>query len=287
MVEWISKNLENKGFPPPYRSQAEHLVSHALGISRLDIYLQYDKPCTADEQKRLREFVKRRHNHEPTAYILGHADFWSLRVSVGPGVLIPRQETEVLVEAILKYLPKDEEQPVRILELGTGTAAIPLALCSERENLEIISVDFSAEALQYAQKNIQQHADLLQPRNNQIHILQGNCFGAIRPKAEFDLIFSNPPYIPSQHIEGLHQEVKSWEPNLALNGGGSGTEFYETLKHSATNLLKTEGILVFEHGFDQREQLKSLIPNGSDFTLVEEIKDYGGLDRVLSFRKTI
>lgn len=285
LVEWITKDLESKGFPPPYRSQAEHLVSHALGISRLDIYLQYDKPCTAEEQARLREFVKRRHQHEPTAYIMGHMDFWSLKIEVGPGVLIPRQDTEVLVEAILKYLPSHSKEKHRILELGTGTAAIPLALCSERDNLEIVTVDCSSDALEYAQRNIENHLDLIEPKENVIQVLLGDCFTGIHPQSRFDLIVSNPPYIPSQDINGLHHEVKHWEPDLALNGGACGTKFYQTLKHSAHGLLKAGGILIFEHGFDQREQLKNLVSTGPEFSLIEEIKDYGGLDRVLAFRK--
>ena len=282
LVQWISNDFEKKGFPPPHRLQAEQIVGHALNISRLEIYLQFDKPCTKQEQQKVRDLVKRRYKREPTSYILGYQDFWSLRLKVGPGVLIPRTDTEVLIEKALEIIPETPlEGNFRILELGTGTAAIPLALCSEREHLRILSSECSPEAIRFASQNIREYAEVIETKNNSITLIHGDGFSAISKELKADMIISNPPYIPSDDIQALQNEVKDWEPSLALDGGEDGLEFYKLLFGEAENRLKRDGILLFEHGYNQVLQLGTLLKSYPKLKLVESSKDYSGLDRVM------
>ena len=286
LVNWICSDLEQKGFPPPHRSQAELLVSHALNMSRLDIYLQHDKPTTPAEQEKLRDLLKRRYKREPTAYILGHCDFWTLNFKVGAGVLIPRPDTEILVEAILDRISNAPGRGlVQILELGTGCAIIPLSLCSERMCLEFTCTDVSSEALWWAKINIDAHKHLASERKNRILLVQTDRFSAIHPRASYDFIVSNPPYIPDLEIPGLQKEVSEWEPTIALAGGKHGTDFYQFLQQAAIQFLKPSGYLIFEHGFDQAQVIAELMKTETELRLVENRKDYAGHDRVQVYQK--
>ncbi|MBU3914770.1 peptide chain release factor N(5)-glutamine methyltransferase [bacterium] len=286
LVQWISNDFSRRGFPPPHRLEAEQLVSFALSISRLDLYLQYDRPCTKEEQTRLRKLVERRHTREPLAYILQECDFWSMTLEVGPGVLIPRQDTEVLIEAALEIIPNTiNDQSFSILELGTGSGAIPLALCSERDNLFVVTIENSEKALQFAIRNIDKYKQENQRKRNKIFPVLGNGFDFISKQPIVDLMISNPPYIPAKDIEHLQEEVALWEPKTALNGGEKGLDFYELLKSSAEIHLKTGGFLIFEHGYDQKLPIIDLMKTSESLTLEKAIKDYSKQDRVLVYQK--
>jgi release factor glutamine methyltransferase len=288
LVQWMRDDFAKRGFPGHLRLEAERLVSHALNISRLDIYLQYDKPCSVEEQQAVRELVIRRRKREPCSYLMETCEFWSLSLAVGPGVLIPRPETEVLVEATLKIIRKENRTTpfFQILELGTGSAAIPLALSSEEQQLRLIATDISEQALAFARINLNQYQVEIKNQQNQIHLIQGDRFNPVKKQPIYDCIVSNPPYIPTQDVDLLQEEVRLWEPINALNGGSDGLDFYQYLKKSAEVLLKPGGFLVFEHGFDQRESIQQLMASGSQLKLVESIKDYAKHDRVLVFKKS-
>lgn len=286
MVEWIAGDFQKRGLPGSARSQAELLVSYALNISRMDIYLQFDKPTTSKEQKRLRELVKRRYQREPTAYILGNCEFWSLELLVGPGVLIPRQETEILVSSVLERIshPKSESR-IRILELGTGSAAIPLAVCSDAADIDFYSVENSFAALDYAKKNITCHLKNLGDNNNRIYLIHADRFDCISTDTRFDFIVSNPPYIETETVKGLQQEVLNWEPSQALLGGENGLDYYDYFLNESLCFLKPGGYLIFEHGHNQKKSIQNLYSDSDELDFVESVKDYGGLDRVLIFQK--
>ncbi len=284
LVNWISDDFSKRGFPPPHRLEAEQLVSHALNISRLDIYLQYDKPCTKEEQAVLRELVKRRQKREPVAYIVGSCDFWSVSLSVGPGVLIPRQDTETLVEVALKKIPADDN-PFLILEFGTGSAAIPLALCSERQNIYFVTIEKSKTALEFAARNIEAHQDSNNRKNNKINLIHGDGFTPITNQPLFDAIVANPPYIPGYKIASLQAEVCNWEPTDALDGGREGIDYYHYLKAASEVLLKPQGHLIFEHGFDQKTVIQDLMKQSSSLDFVESSQDISQNDRILVYQK--
>ena len=287
LVEWMRDDFTKRGFPGHLRLEAERLVSHALNISRLDIYLQYDKPCTVEEQQAVRELVIRRRKREPCSYLMETCEFWSLSLAVGPGVLIPRPETEVLVEATLKSIRRGKRAAptLQILELGTGSCAIPLALSSEEQQLVLVATDISEQALSFARTNINHYQVEIKNQRNCIHLVQGDRFAPIKKQPRYDYIVSNPPYIPTQDVDMLQEEVRLWEPKNALNGGNDGLDFYRYLKKTAESLLKPGGFLVFEHGFDQGESIQQLLTSGSTLELMDSIKDYSKHDRVLIFKK--
>ncbi len=288
LVQWMRDDFTKRGFPGHLRLEAERLVSHALNISRLDIYLQYDKPCTVEEQQAVRELVIRRRNREPCSYLMESCEFWSLSLAVGPGVLIPRPETEVLVEATLKLICGENRKApcLQILELGTGSGAIPLALSSEEQQLVLIATDISEQALAFARTNINRYQADIRSQRNSIHLVQGDRFNSIKKQPIYDCIISNPPYIPTQDVDLLQEEVRLWEPKNALNGGNDGLDFYRYLKKAAESLLKPGGFLIFEHGFDQRKSVQQLMSSSTELKLVDSIKDYAKHDRVLAFRKS-
>lgn len=287
LVQWIQDDFAKREFPGSLRLEAERIVCHALNVSRLDIYLQFDKPCTQEEQQAIRQLVIRRRRREPLSYITKISDFWSLSLTVGPGVLIPRPETEVLVRATLKIIRSETRStPFKILELGTGSGAIPLALCTEEPQLVIVATEISRQALSFAKGNINHYQSEISKRQNRIHLVQGNRFDPIKKQPAFDCIVSNPPYIPAQEIDHLQEEVRLWEPRNALDGGSDGLAFYRYLEKSAALLLKPGGFLVFEHGYDQREPIQQMMSRSSELKAFESIKDYAKHDRVLIFRKT-
>ena len=285
LVQWISKDFEQRGFPPPHRSEAEQIVSHALNISRLEIYLQYDKPCSQLEQTAVRKLVKRRHRREPLAYILGNCGFWSMTLQVGPGVLVPRQDTELLIEVALSRIPDNLKDRYQLLEFGTGSAAIPLALALERENLSVLSIDNSAQALHYASQNIVQYEKQLEKKNSQICLVRGDRFQAITERAIYDLIISNPPYIPKGEIDDLQSEVSEWEPREALDGGENGLDIFNYLLVSAESYLKPDGFLIFEHGFEQKKSIQTIMSSSKTVSFHSSFKDYNKQDRVLVYQK--
>ncbi|MBT3226430.1 MAG: peptide chain release factor N(5)-glutamine methyltransferase [Deltaproteobacteria bacterium] len=288
LVQWMRADFTKRGFPGSLRLEAERLVSHALKISRLDIYLQYDKPCTLEEQEAIRQLVIRRRNREPCSYLMETCEFWSLSLAVGPGVLIPRPETEVLVDAMLKLIRSNSRSTstFQILELGTGSAAIPLALSSEEQQLVIIATDISEQALAFARMNINYYQAEIENQRNRVYLIQGDRFNSIKRQPIYDCIVSNPPYIPTQEIDLLQEEVRLWEPRNALNGGDDGLAFYHYLQKAAESLLKPGGFLIFEHGFDQRESIQQMMSRSTELTLFKSIKDYAEHDRVLIFRKS-
>jgi len=286
LVKWISQDFKNRGFPPPHRLEAEYLVSHCLNISRLDIYLQYDKPCSLEERERLRELVKRRQKREPLAYIIGEFYFWTLVLFVGSGVLVPRQDTEILVEEAVNLIPDEErDSQYCILELGTGSAAIPLAISMERKNIHITTIEKYSPALGFAKKNLIKYKQEISKNHNQILMVQGDKFHAIQNHPFFDMIISNPPYIPERDIGDLQEEVRSWEPKDALSGGNKGLDFYQYLKNQAESLLKPGGILIFEHGYHQKQQILELFEPSTTLKIHKSTKDYSNNDRVLGYKK--
>ena len=261
------------------------MVSHALGVSRLDIYLQFDKPCTEEELARLRELTTRRLKREPLAYVFGEADFMSLSLRVGPGVLIPRPETEILVQTAWDLIDSEStSDEVSILELGTGSGAIAIALAAERSNLGIVSVDKNRSALNFAQANLRRYQSQIESNNSQLLLVCSDRFSGIKQRAEFDLMISNPPYIPSSEIDGLQPEVSRWEPRDALDGGLNGLDFMSYLFAEAELRVKPGGFLIVEHGFDQRDECVAMAKRVK-LKVFKEIKDYSGHDRVLVFQR--
>ena len=207
-----------------------------------------------------------------------------MTLEVSKATLIPRPDTETLVETsvekMLEWQQTHPEATCNIAELGTGTAAIPLAFCAELQNLNIISVDCSAETLTVAARNLERYQNLLAPRNNSLKLVESDLFSAIKPAANLDFIISNPPYIPTETISTLQVDVCQYEPSIALDGGTDGLFFYKYLLKTGPSLLKRSGEMILEIGFDQQVELTELQNHFPEWTPATFLPDLQGNIRV-------
>ena len=281
ILQWTTGYFQRNGIEQP-RADAEVLLAHVLGLQRIDLYLRYDQPLASDELARYRDAVRRRATHEPTQYIVGQQEFWSLSLIVNPAVLIPRPETEVLVERAVQLL---EKAPAQVLDLGTGSGAIALALASECPGASIVASDASVEALQVARLNARRHGFA-----ERVRFLAMDLAAAIapNPNGTFDLIASNPPYISAEEFSRLPNTIARYEPRSAL-WGGSPQGLGVILKIIETGLphLKPEGALLVEIGQGQAELLHETLVGNPHYRYHQFHKDYSNILRVLEIRKKI
>lgn len=240
IIQWAVPYLTQKGISHA-RFDVECLIAHALKIDRLKVYLQFDRPLDPDELTLIRELLKRRTLHEPIQYILGVREFFGHSFKVGPGVLIPRPETEQLVELAIDYLKGIPEEKRLVLDLGTGSGCIAISV-AKAISCQVWAVDISDVALGFAQENaLNLGISLIQWR-------KGDWFDALQPQdiGQFMLILSNPPYIPLNEKDSLESQVRDFEPNLALFGGENGLEAYKSLALSLNQRLLTGGVALLE-----------------------------------------
>lgn len=285
LLAWTAKFFAEKGIDTP-RLDAEILLAHALGGSRIDLYLCYERTVLPEPLAVFRQLVQRRARREPVAYITGRREFYSIPLCVGPSVLIPRPETEHVVEHALAEARRidqlDSFRVIRILDVGTGAGNIAIALARHLPGAEIVASDRSREALSVAKKNA---LSTFGPNLGGIRFLQADLLSAIRPeKARFDLIVSNPPYVPSEERESLPQEVRAYEPWSALDGGPDGMDILRNLIAVAPSCLTKGGVLVCEIGEGQKEALMAFAAQTGNFSSVHFPDDYAGKPRVLVAR---
>jgi release factor glutamine methyltransferase len=317
VLEAIQKSAEfltKKGVEPS-RLQAELLLAHLLKLPRMKLYLNFDRGLTPSETDALRESVKRRGQREPLQHIVGSTSFCGFEIAVNRHALVPRPETELLAELGWQFLKQlsegrvtrvpiqndgdSDNSSLRALDFGTGTGCIAIALAAKCPGVIITAVDVSAEALALAQQNAA--ANQVAER---IEFLQGDGFAAFQSegrvtrvpiqndgdscnsslrKWEFDLIISNPPYIPSAEIATLEPEVRDHDPRAALDGGADGLDFYRKLATEAKPFLKPDGKIMLEFGDGQAEAIKSIFEN--EKWIVEAVKeDYSHRARILIAR---
>ena len=263
--------LKEKGIDNP-RLCAEVLLSYQLKKNRVELYLAFDRPLSGNEIAGYRSLVKRRLNREPLQYITGSQEFWSLDFLVSPAVLIPRQETELLVEEAVKLREKNllkSSQP-RILDLGTGSGAIAISLAKEIQSAIMWASDISFEALAVAKANAKHHG--LEKR---IRFCQGDLWQPFsNSQGSFDIIVSNPPYIPSQKFKILPKEIHYYEPRIALDGYENGMYFIKKIIEESEGYLRPGGWLLIEMDPDQTERALYLIDKTKAFNCKERILDY-------------
>jgi len=266
LLEWTAGYFAEQGIDSP-RLDAELLLGDALGLNRVGLYMNFDRPLNADELTAYRERVKRRARHEPLAYIRGHVEFWSLDFTVTPAVLIPRPDTEVLVEEALKRLPDTG----RVLDIGAGSGAIAIALAHEKPKAHVEAIDVSEEALAVAAKNAAANGVQVVFKTGDLAEFAGG---------PFDLIVSNPPYIAEGERETLMPEVRDYEPGLALFAGADGLDAYRAIVARAPVQLKADGWLLFEVGHTQADAVRELLSAaGFSETFIRD--DYAGIPRVV------
>ena len=281
LVQWATTYFNNHDIDSP-RATAEILLAHVLNTRRIDLYLRYDQPLIPAELERFKALIKRRLNREPVAYILERKEFWSMDLHVTREVLIPRPETECLVEKALELLALDSNLESKlILELGTGCGAVILALASENPRHSYWATDISINAIRVARQNARQN-DL----DGKVHFIIGDWFAPLRSKPGlFDLIVSNPPYIKSEDLTRLQPEIHAYEPLLALDGAADGLHCLRHIIQSAFFFLKPGGVIILEIGHDQKEPLKQMIAECGQYEEVDFYQDYSGYDRILQIKK--
>ncbi|MCP4199931.1 MAG: peptide chain release factor N(5)-glutamine methyltransferase [Proteobacteria bacterium] len=235
VLDWAADDFRKRAFPSP-RLEAEVLLTSVLGCRRLDLYTHFDRPLMDNELSAYREAISRRRSGEPTAYIVGKKEFWSLEFDVDPRVLIPRPETETLVEAALGRIPEDS----LVLDLCTGSGCVAVALASERPGLSIDAVDISNDACEVAKQNVAKHG-----LSNRITVIAGDLFQPLSPGRRYDAIVANPPYIPKDEIGLLAPEVKK-EPVGALAAGEDGLDVIRRILDQALSFLEPHGWIMME-----------------------------------------
>lgn len=277
ILKWTEGYFADKGLESP-RLDAEVLLSHVLKKQRIYLYVHFDEPLQPEELAAYREMVKKRVMHVPVAYILGEREFMGLTFKVTPDTLIPRPDTEILVQATidrLKAMPASDDTALHIADIGTGTGAICLSVLHYLPQATAETVDISPAARAVAEENAEQlgladritfhTGDLLVP-------LAGRTFAAI---------LSNPPYIPEADIGTLAPEVCTKEPHTALSGGADGLDFYRRLAAEAPQMLAPNGFLAFEVGIHQARDVAALVKANPLIGKTEILPDYAGIDRVV------
>lgn len=273
MLEWGTTYLQEKQIKNP-RLSIEWLLAHVLDCKRLDLYLAFDRPLTKDELATLKPMLLRRAKHEPVQYITGNTNFFGLDIFVNPAVLIPRPETEQLVELILSdHINSDN---LRILDIGTGSGCISIAIKSKCPFWDVFAIDISEDAIKTAQLNATQH-------NLNIDFIQTDIFSPQTPTITqpLDIIVSNPPYIEQCERVDIDAEVKNFEPTIALFHENV-SSVYSSIITLSEKLLKKEGVLYLEINQNHGEKLRELF--NSRTWHIELKNDYNGLPRILKCR---
>lgn len=267
--------LKKKGIANA-RRQAEELLSDALGLTRIDLYAQFERPLTDDELAICRERVMRRSEGEPCQYIHGSVEFFRCQIKVTPDVLIPRQETEILVEMIIKELEKQDLTDKVLWDLCCGSGAIGIALKKRFPQLRVIAADISKPALAVAKGNAQAN-------NVEVEFREGDLFEPFQGEKTHFFV-CNPPYISEEEYCQLDVEVRQYEPKIALVSGATGLEFYERVAKQLKDFLYPDGKIWFEIGYKQGEALKQCFAGYGEVTVS---KDYAGHDRFLQLNASM
>jgi len=274
ILQWTTDYFTGKQIDSA-RLEAELLLAATLDLDRVGLYVNFERPLDNAELAAFREKVQRRAKREPVQYILGEAEFWSLPFTVNPAVLVPRADTEVLVEEALAHI----EGPAHLLDVGTGSGAIAVALAHEKPEIKVTALDCSESALQVARSNAERNKV-----TERVTCVVGDL--ADLPAGPFGMVVSNPPYIPTLACEQLMPEVRDYEPRLALDGGDDGLSAYRLLAAQAGKVLAPGGWLLVEVGIDQAADVGALLMVAG-LTEIKSRDDYAGIPRVVMGRKKL
>ncbi|WP_027407112.1 peptide chain release factor N(5)-glutamine methyltransferase [Anaerovibrio sp. RM50] len=273
LLKWTEDYFTKAGLDTP-RLDGEVLLCHVLNKERIHLYVHFDQPLTKEELARYKACIKERVQHKPVAYIVGHKDFMGLEFKVNEGTLIPRPDTEILVEAVISRLKTGMDNLGTIADIGTGSGAICLSLLNYLPDLKAATVDISPGAIEVAKENAERLG-----LSDRVEFFQGDMLEPIKDR-KFSAIVSNPPYIPEGDIPGLESDVKDYEPISALVAGPDGLDFYRRLVAEAGELIADDGFLALEIGINQAESLMAL-GQEHGWARCELIKDLAGIDRVV------
>lgn len=284
VLEGIQKSAEflaKKSIESP-RLQAELLLAHVLGLERMKLYLNFERPLAPAEVDRFRDLIRRRGQREPLQHIVGSTSFCGLELAVNRQVLVPRPETELLAEAGWKFLSTLNSQPSTCpstaLDFGTGSGCLAIALAVKSPGARVHALDLSADALEIAKQNAAR-LQVLQ----RIQFVCGDGFAALPDGSRFDLIISNPPYVATAEIESLAPEVRDYDPRSALDGGADGLDFYRRFAAEARPFLRTGGRLMLEFGDGQADAIKAIFET-QNWIVESVLADYTQRPRILTAR---
>ena len=283
LLEWTSGFFTRKNVDAP-RLSAELLLAHVLNVPRIKLYTDYERVLAERDLAAFRALVQRAGEQEPIGYLTGKAHFFNLEFEVGPGVLIPRPDTETLVENVLQLARNTPgfEAP-RVLDLCTGSGCIAAAIAQRLKNASITAIDKSEKAVAIARRNVERLG-----LNDRIAVAQGDLYEPLSRMidvAPFNLIVSNPPYVPTSHMERLDRNVRDYEPPEALDGGIDGLVLHRRILEGATDRLLPGGRIYLEIGWEQGTASREAASIYADFDDVRVLKDYAGHDRVLTARR--
>lgn len=275
LVRWSGDYLEGKGVEAG-RRDAEHLLASSLGMSRLDLYLQFDRPLTPEELGAFKPLLLRRAEREPLQHVLGSTGFRELELRVDARALVPRPETEELVEAVLEWVGAEERPEPTALDVGTGGGAVALSLALEGPFGKVVGTDPSPDALELAAEN-REAADL----EDVVELRAGSLYEPVAPGERFRVLVSNPPYIGRGEADSLAPEVRNWEPETALYGGDDGLEVIRPLVAGAPGVLEAGGLLALEMGAGQAADVAALVRETGAFQEPRIRRDLAGKERIL------
>jgi release factor glutamine methyltransferase len=274
------EKFRSEGIDRP-RTNAELLLGAVLSVKKIDLYLNRDRILTTEEMERFYRFVQERLSGKPVQYIIGSTEFFGLELKVNPSVLIPRPETETLVEVVLEHL-RGVAQP-RIIDVGTGSGAIAISLAKKLRDSLVFATDISTEALKVAKENANRHNV-----ESQIGFVSGDLLDPLVDRnigRTVDCVVSNPPYVSRDEFDDLPKEVRDFEPIVALKTDEEGTLFHRNIVEKSLDFLREGGILALEVGLGQAGKVADLIRSQGEFDKAEIKKDLGGIDRIVVARR--
>jgi release factor glutamine methyltransferase len=275
LLTWVTDYLTQKGVDSP-RLSAELLLSHVLGLKRIELYTQYNKVVGQEQLTQLRGIVKRAGEHEPVAYLVGRTEFYSIEFEVTPDCLIPRPETELLVQRSIEFLRK-RAGPQQVCDLCTGCGIIAVTIAKNVPDTKAVATDISEPALAQAARNVEKHK-----LAERIELRHGDLFEPLVPQLDvFDLIVSNPPYVTAAEYEALDRNVKDYEPRIALYAGPDGLDVYRRITDRVAEFLKPDGVLLLEIGYQQGPAVRGLLEQTAAFAQIRIDKDLQGRNRVV------
>ena len=281
LLSWTESYFKQHAIDSP-RLTAEILLAHSLGLKRIDLYMQFDRPLQKNELADFKVLIKRRRQHEPVAYITGEKGFFDSEFMVTDDVLIPRPDTETLVEQAIDILnARPAKGAARVLELGTGSGAVIVSLAKAMPDNLYFANDVSCEAVEIAVRN----AESILGGRGSVAMFSGDWFSGLSPETGFDLIVSNPPYIPLDDIPGLAPEISGFEPVKALDGGIDGLDCFRIIIGQAHRFLAKGGALLLEMGSDQKQGIEEIAGLYDAYLPPVFKKDLAGNDRVALIKK--
>lgn len=281
LLNWVNEYLAEKGVDSP-RLSAELLLSNVLGLKRIELYTHFDNSVSKQQLDILHDLVKRAGRHEPIVYLTGKTEYYSLELVITPDCMIPRPETELLVERAIEFL-RLRSGTQFVCDLCTGSGCIAVAIAKNFQNAHIFATDISAAALDIAAKNVEKHQ--LQDR---ITLLCGDLFEPIIPQLDtggFDLIVCNPPYTTAAEFESLDKNIKAYEPRVALYAGEDGLDVYRRIIEKVDDFLKHDAALMLEIGYKHGLAVKQLLEKTGAFAEVRIEKDFHDNDRIAIAKK--